>query len=220
MSIRPFRISVPDSAVADLHERLDRTRWPRIADETVWGHGIPLGFMKEVTEYWRHRFDWPAQEAKLNAWPQFVADAGVEVHFIHVRGRGPNPTPLLLLHGFPDSFYRYHQVIDRLTDPARFGGDPGLSFDVVVPSFPGTGFSAAVTLDLRGDADLMAHLMNRVLGYSRFVVAGGDRGALVAQELARRHPDLVRGFHVTDVGYPDQTTDFNALTPAELEMAQ
>jgi pimeloyl-ACP methyl ester carboxylesterase len=221
MSVRPFQIHVPDSAIADLHDRLDRTRWPRVQDQTSWEYGIPVDFLKEATGRWRHGFDWRAQEAKLNAWPQFIAEVGgVDVHFFHVRGKGPNPTPLLLLHGFPDSVYRYHKVIDRLTDPARFGGDPNLSFDVVIPSFPGTGFSARVTLDQDGDADLMAELMSGVLGYKKFVSAGGDRGALVSQTLARRNPDLVRAIHVTDVGYPDQSTDFSVLTPAELGMAQ
>jgi pimeloyl-ACP methyl ester carboxylesterase len=103
--------------------------------------------MKELADYWQHEYDWRTHEAALNRFAHFKADVnGIGIHFIHERGKGPNPTPLLLLHGWPDSFYRYHKVIDRLTDPARFGGDPTLSFDVIVPDNPGFGFS-----DRKGD---------------------------------------------------------------------
>jgi pimeloyl-ACP methyl ester carboxylesterase len=144
----------------------------------------------------------------------------VGIHFIHERGKGPNPTPLLLIHGFPDSFYRYHKVIDRLTDPAKYGGDPHHSFDVIVPSLPGTGFSDRITKGVDDTADLFAKLMTEVLGYERFVSAGGDAGAYITQSLARRYSELLIGIHLTDVGYPDQNTDYSTLSPAELEMAQ
>jgi epoxide hydrolase len=144
----------------------------------------------------------------------------VGIHFIHERGKGPHPTPLLLIHGFPDSFYRYHHVIDRLTDPAKYGGDPHTSFDVIIPSIPGTGFSDRVTFSDDTNADLFARLMTEVLGYTHFVSAGGDHGAIITQALARKHPELLIGIHLTDVGYPDQNTDFSQLTPAEMEMAQ
>jgi pimeloyl-ACP methyl ester carboxylesterase len=127
---------------------------------------------------------------------------------------------LIMLHGFPDSFYRYHKVIDRLSDPAKYGGDPNTSFDVIVPSIPGTGFSDLVTIDAEASADLFARLMTEVLGYERFVSAGGDHGAIITQALARKHPELLLGIHLTDVGYPDQSIDFSSLSPAEIEMAQ
>jgi microsomal epoxide hydrolase len=177
--------------------------------------------MQELMDHWLHSYDWRKHEAALNAFAQFKAKVdGVGIHFIHERGKGPNPTPILLLHGFPDSFYRYHKVIERLTDPAKYGGDPNNSFDVIVPSIPGTGFSDPVTFDDETNADLFAKLMTEVLGYKQFISAGGDHGAIITQALARKHPELLLGIHLTDVGYPDQNTDFSTLSPAEMEMAQ
>jgi pimeloyl-ACP methyl ester carboxylesterase len=221
MNIQPFTITVPQATLDDLHERLARTRWPDEADGSSWADGISLAYMKEVADYWLHRYGWRAHEAALNRFAQFKADIdGVGIHFIHEHGKGPNPTPLLLLHGFPDSFYRYHKVIDRLTDPAKYGGDPKTSFDVIVPSIPGTGFSDRMTKSDDANADLFARLMTEVLGYEQFVSAGGDHGAIITQALAQKHPELLIGIHLTDVGYPDQNTDFSQLSPAEMEMAQ
>jgi pimeloyl-ACP methyl ester carboxylesterase len=221
MNIQPFTIAVPQATLDDLHERLARTRWPDEAEGSGWAYGISRAYLKEVADYWLHRYDWRTHEAALNRFAQFKAEVnGIGIHFIHERGKGPNPTPLLLIHGFPDSFYRYHKVIDRLTDPAKYGGDPHTSFDVIVPSIPGTGFSDRVPKSDDANADLFARLMTEVLGYKHFVSAGGDHGAIITQALARKHPERLIGIHLTDVGYPDQQTDFSQLTPAEMEMAQ
>ena len=221
MSIQPFTIAIPQATLDDLRERLARTRWPDVAEEASWSYGISMQYMQELMDYWQHTYNWREQEAALNAFANFKATVdGVGIHFIHERGKGPNPTPLLLIHGFPDSFYRYHNVIERLTDPAKYGGDPNTSFDVIVPSIPGTGFSDRVTLDDDVNADLFAKLMTQELGYPKFVSAGGDHGTVITQSLARRYPELLIGIHLTDVGYPDQNTDFSTLSPAEMEMAQ
>ncbi|QBD76573.1 epoxide hydrolase [Ktedonosporobacter rubrisoli] len=221
MSVQPFKINVPQETLDDLHERLAHTRWINAAPGDGWTYGIELAYMQELMQHWQHSYDWRKQEAALNRFAQFRAEVdGVGIHFIHERGKGPNPTPLLLIHGFPDSFYRYHKVIERLTDPAKFGGDPNVSFDVVVPSIPGTGFSDPVTLDDDVNADLFAKLMTQELGYTKFVSAGGDHGTVITQSLARRYPAILSGIHLTDVGYPDQNTDFSTLSPAEMEMAQ
>ncbi|GHO61945.1 multidrug MFS transporter [Ktedonobacter sp. SOSP1-52] len=221
MSMQPFKIAIPQATLDDLRERLARTRWLSTATEADWAYGISLEYMKELADHWLHEYDWRKHETALNSFAQFKTDVdGVGIHFIHERGKGPNPTPLLLLHGFPDSFYRYHKVIERLTDPAKFGCDPNASFDVIVPSIPGTGFSDRVTVDDDTNADLFAKLMTQVLGYEKFFSAGGDHGAIITQTLARKYPELLIGIHLTDVGYPDQNTDFSTLTPAEMEMAQ
>jgi pimeloyl-ACP methyl ester carboxylesterase len=218
---QPFQINVSQAVLDNLKERLAETRWTDEVEGSGWDYGISLEYMKELADYWQHNYDWRTHEAALNTFAQFRANVdGVGIHFIHERGKGPNPTPLLLIHGFPDSFYRYHKVIDRLTDPAKYGGDPNNSFDVIVPSLPGTGFSDRITKGVDDTADLFAKLMTEVLGYERFVSAGGDAGAYITQSLARRYSELLIGIHLTDVGYPDQNTDYSTLSPAELEMAQ
>lgn len=221
MSIQPFTIAIPQSTLDDLRERLAHTRWIDEVESSSWEHGISLEYMRELTDYWLETYDWRKHEAALNTFAHFKANVdGVRIHFIHVRGKGPSPTPLLLIHGFPDSFHRYHKVIDRLTNPVKYGGDPNSSFDVIVPSLPGTGFSDRITKGVDDNADLFIKLMTEVLGYPKFVSAGGDAGAYITQSLARRYPESLIGIHLTDVGYPDQTTDFSTLSPAEMEMAQ
>jgi pimeloyl-ACP methyl ester carboxylesterase len=221
MSIQPFKIAVPQTTLDDLRARLVRTRWPDEADNAGWAYGISLAYLKDVADSWLHHYDWREHEAALNRFAHFKAEVdGIGIHFIHERGKGANPTPVLLLHGFPDSFYRYHKVIDRLVDPAKYGGDPNTSFDVIVPSIPGTGFSDRVTFSDDTNADLFAKLMTEVLGYEKFVSAGGDHGAIITPALARKYLERLIGIHLTDVGYPDQHTDFSTLTPAEIEMAQ
>ena len=218
--VKPFEINIPQSALNDLQERLKRTRWTDEAEGAGWSMGTNLGYMKQLADYWQHQYDWRKHEAALNQFHQFKAKIGdVEIHFIHERGKGPNPTPILLLHGWPDSFYRYHKAIPMLTDPASIGGDPNNSFDVIVPSLPGMGFSERKAMPYDADADLFAKLMTDVLGYEKFVSAGGDGGAIITMSLAEKYPHLLTAIYLTDVGYPDQTTDFASLTPPEQEFA-
>jgi len=208
MSIQPFTINIPQATLEDLRERLARTRWPDEVEGAGWDYGTNVGYLKELVDYWQHTFDWRAQEAKLNQYAQFRADIdGVGIHFIHERGKGPDPTPLLLLHGWPDSFYRYHKVIPRLSDPASYGGNPADSFDVIVPSLPGFGFSdrpsARGATSIR-TAELLARLMTEVLGYQKYAVAGGDIGSRVTRLLALAHPQSLVGMHLTDIGFPGE----------------
>ena len=177
MSIQPFTIAVPQATLDDLHERLARTCWPDEAEGVDWNYGTPLGYLKELVNYWQHSYDWRAQEAKLNQFAQFRAEVdGQNIHFIHVRGKGPNPTPLLLIHGWPDSFYRFHKIVPLLTDPESVGGNSLDSFDVIVPSLPGFGFSDRPNFpggmkSLRS-ASLLSKLMTEELGYKRYAIGG------------------------------------------------
>ena len=142
MSVQPFSINIAQATLDDLRARLARTRWPDQVDGAGWDYGTNLGYLKNLLDYWQSEFDWRAQEARLNQFAQFRVDVGgLGIHFIHERGQGPKPLPLVLVHGWPDSFYRYYKVIPRLTDPARYGGDPADAFDVIVPSILGFGFS-------------------------------------------------------------------------------
>src|SRR5690348_268515 len=178
MSIQPFRIDIPQDTLDDLCERLARTRWPDEVERAGWDYGTNLKYMKEFADYWQHTFNWRKQEAKLNQFAQFRAEVdGLGIHFIHEPGKGPNPLPILLTHGWPDSFYRMHKIIPLLADPTRYGGDPADSFDVIVPSIPGFGFSdrpTALGMTSARTAEWFARLMTDVLGYQRFAAAGGD----------------------------------------------
>jgi len=130
MSVQPFTITIAQRMLDDVHERLARTRWPDEVDGAEWDYGTNLAYLKTLVDYWQYHFDWRAQEAKLNHFAHFRAQIdGFGVHFIHERGKGPNPLPIIITHGWPDSFYRMHKIIPLLTDPASFGGDP---FDVNV----------------------------------------------------------------------------------------
>jgi pimeloyl-ACP methyl ester carboxylesterase len=196
--IQQYAIAIPEAEVVSLKERLSRTRFPP-AIVNDWSDGTDIAYLREIVNYWRDSFDWPAQEARLNAFPQFVARIGdQDVHFVHVRGRGPKPMPLIITHGWPGSFIEMLDVIPRLTDPERFGGDARDAFDVVVPSLPGYGFSSAPTRPGTGPkriAELWVELMS-ALGYDRFAAQGGDWGAAVSTDLGIDWTDRVIGVHL------------------------
>ena len=215
MDIQPFTIEVADDVLADLRRRLTATRWPDEVDDAGWDYGTNLTYLKGLVAYWRDGFDWRAQEATLNQYAQYRANVdGVGVHFVHERGRGPHPLPLIITHGWPSSFAQMLKIVPLLTDPARYGGDPADAFDVVVPSLPGFGFSDRPRergMNGQRIAALWARLMADTLGYRRFAAAGGDLGSPVTRRLALAHPDLVVGMHLTDVGYPTaDRPDFSA----------
>jgi pimeloyl-ACP methyl ester carboxylesterase len=218
MTVQPFRIDVAQAILDDLHERLVRTRWPDEVDSAGWDYGTNLGYLKELVSYWQHTFDWRAQEAQLNQFAQFCVEIdGFGIHFLHERGKGPNPLPILLLHGWPDSFYRFYKLIPMLADPASHGGDPADAFDVIVPSLAGFGFSDRPQQRGGGrDAELFPQLMIDVLGYQRFGVHGGDTGSPIAQFMAGAHPEAIVGIHVTDIGWNNPlSADAPNLSEAE-----
>jgi microsomal epoxide hydrolase len=197
---QPFRIDIAQSVLDDLQTRLARVRWPDEPPLAPWGSGTSLEYMQELMDYWRERFDWRAQEAKLNAFAQFTVPlAGIDVHFIHEQGKGPAPVPLLLSHGWPGSVFEFHKIIPLLTDPARFGGDPADAFTVVAPSLPGYGFSfrpGQERFSVERIADVFAQLMSDVLGYRRFAAQGGDWGGFVTSRLGLLYRERLYGIHV------------------------
>ena len=203
MEISPFQVQVSESVLEDLRDRLARTRWPDEIPGSDWGYGSNLDYIKELVEYWRTEFDWRKQEKFLNTFDHFRTTVdGLGVHFIQAKGKGPNPMPLVITHGWPSTFFEMLKVIPRLTDPASYGGDPADSFDVVAPSMPGYGFSAPAWepgMNTARIADLWAKLMTENLGYRRFVAQGGDWGASVTARLGFSYPQQVAGIHVTAV---------------------
>jgi len=197
---QPFRLQVADSAIDDLRERLARTRFPDRAPGEPWAYGADVAYLEQLVEHWRSRFDWRAQEARLNAFPQFkVPLHGIDVHFLKVEGKGPKPYPLLLSHGWPGSVFEFLEIIPRLTDPAGFGSDPAQAFTVIAPSLPGYGLSFSPgqpRFSLEMIADCLAELMTGVLGYERFAAQGGDWGAYVTSRLGAVHAEKLIGIHV------------------------
>jgi len=197
---QPFTLTIPDAAIADLRQRLASTRYTDQAPGEPWAYGTDVGYLKQLVEYWRTGFDWRAEEAQLNAFPQYKAPlCGINLHFLQVPGKGPNPCPLLLLHGWPGSVFEFLELIPRLTDPARFGGDPADAFTVIAPSLPGYGLSfesGQPRFGIEEIADCVADLMQSTLGYTRFGVQGGDWGAFTASRLGYAHADKLIGIHV------------------------
>ena len=196
----PFRIEIAETVLADLRDRLARTRFPDQALGAPWAYGADLAYVRELCAYWRARYDWRKHEALLNDFRQFTGPvAGIDLHFIHEEGRGPAPLPLLLSHGWPGSIWEFHKIIPMLTDPARFGGDPRDAFTVVAPSLPGYGFSFAPGQPRFGVteiADAFATLMTEVLGYRRFGAQGGDWGGFITSRLGVAYPERLAGIHV------------------------
>lgn len=216
---KPFKLSIPDNVLQDLHERLSRARLPDEPPLKPWATGASVAYMQRLISYWRDGFDWRAQEAMLNRFRQFsVPLAGIEVHFIHEHGKGPDPMPLLLSHGWPGSVVEFHKLIPMLTDPMRYGGDPADSFTVVAPSLPGYTLSfrsGQKRFSIEEIAEVFAALMTDVLGYQRFGAQGGDWGAFVTSRLAYRFPQRVTGIHLNQLVVRRSRKMFEAPTREE-----
>jgi pimeloyl-ACP methyl ester carboxylesterase len=224
MQPTPFTLAIPDQAITDLRARLALTRFPDQAPDAPWAYGTDLAYLKDLVAYWRSAFDWRAEEAALNAHPQFkVGLHGIDVHYLHVEGRGPSPMPLLLMHGWPGSVFEFIDIIPRLTDPARFGGDPADAFTVVAPSLPGYGLSFTPgqrRFSIEAIADCFADLMTGVLGLPRFAAQGGDYGAFTASRLGYAHPDKLFGIHINMLTVPRDRPPPPDPTPEELRYFQ
>ncbi len=211
MSVTPFRIAVPYADLADLHDRLRRTRWPEPETVDDWSQGVPLAHLRELCAYWADGYDWRATEARLNALPQFRTEIdGLGIHFLHVRSPHPDAMPLVLTHGWPGSVVEFLDAIELLTE----GPDP---FHVVCPSLPGYGFSdkpARRGWTVQRMAAAWAQLMAR-LGYDRYGAAGSDWGTSVSTWIGKLDPEHVAVIHlVPPLAAPDPAT-FDDLTPGE-----
>jgi microsomal epoxide hydrolase len=202
--LEPFDICVSDAVLADLRSRLVNTRLPPDTATSGWEDGTEPGYLRQLIEYWRSEYDWRAQERALNRFKHFRTTLdGTRLHLIHEKGIGPNPMPLVLTHGYPDSFHRFHKLIPLLTDPATHGASAEDAFDVVAPSLPGYAFSEARPQSggAFGFGNLWHKLMTEELGYERYGAHGGDWGSTVSEHLARSHSSTVLGLHITDVPF-------------------
>ncbi|GAA4323712.1 epoxide hydrolase [Mucilaginibacter gynuensis] len=215
--LEPYRIHVPDDVLTDLKERLKRTRWAQDLNNEDQYYGLSTAFLKEYGDHWLNNYDWRAAEEQLNAVNQYKVEIdGQPIHFIYEKGKGPNPTPIILSHGWPWSYWMWSKLIGPLTDPAAHGGDPANSFDVIIPSLPGFGFSTPVTngeLNFWKIADLWHKLMTEVLGYKKFAAAGSDYGMLVTAQLGHKYAADLIGIHL---GHEMPLTIFQSERPWDL----
>jgi pimeloyl-ACP methyl ester carboxylesterase len=211
-AIRPFHVNVPQSALDDLRRRIQSTRWPEretVADDT---QGVPLATMRELAHYWATNYDWRKVEAQLNSYPQFITNIdGLDIHFIHVKSKEQNALPVVINHGWPGSVVEQIKIIDRLTDPTKYGGSAADAFDVVIPSMPGYGFSEKPTAPGWGPEHMAKAwdvLMKR-LGYTRYVAQGGDWGAFVVDNMGLQAPAGLLAIH----------TNMPGVVPADIDKA-
>ncbi len=207
----PAPIHVPDDVLADLQQRLALTRWPLDAGNQDWYYGVNRTYLQELVDYWRTGYDWRSAEAAINAHEHYRVEVdGVPVHFMRQAGVGPDPVPLILTHGWPWTFWHWAKVIGPLADPGAYGGDPADAFDVIVPSFPGFGFSTPLPdhpdMNFWKVADLWHTLMTKTLGYGRYAAGGCDVGALVTGQLGHKYADELYGIHI---GSGQKLTLFN-----------
>jgi pimeloyl-ACP methyl ester carboxylesterase len=208
VTIAPYSIEVPEAELADLRERLERTRWPQREPVRDWSQGVPLDYLRELCAYWAHTYDWRATEARLNTLAQFHTEIdGLGIHFIHVRSADPDALALVLTHGWPGSIVEFLKVIGPLAQ----------DFHVVCPSLPGYGFSdkpAEPGWGIDRIASAWLELMGR-LGYERFGAQGSDWGTSISTRIAQQEPDRVVGIHLTPPLAPPDPTTFDDLTDAE-----
>ena len=223
LPITPFTINVPDAVLADLKERLVRTRMPDEPDDVGWQLGTNQAYLRQLIAYWRDDFDWRAQEQRLNRFDQFkITIDGIEIHFVHQRSNEQGAFPLILTHGWPGSFAEFSKVIDPLTDPVSHGGQAQDAFHVVVPSIPGYGFSdrpRQLGYGRDRTAAIFAELMSR-LGYEHYGAQGGDLGAGISRSLALNDREHVAGLHLNlcSAPPPDPNNPTAGISQSELDL--
>lgn len=214
MTVEPFKIAVPDSAIADLHDRLRASRWPNEPAAAGWQFGSNLGYMRALAEHWLNRYDWRRLEERLNALDNYrVPLDGLDLHFVRASAGRADAVPVLLCHGWPSSFMEFLQIMPLLADPRA-----ERCFDLVIPSLPGFGFSSAppAPLDAGAIARIFHRLMTSVLGHEKYIAAGGDWGSLVASRLALDEPASLHGLYLTMVPLrPARGDDQPPLTEEE-----
>ncbi len=217
-AITPFTIETSDAELDDLKRRIEATRWPEKETTDDWSQGIPLAYVRELADYWAHRYDWRATEARLNALPQFRTELdGLGIHFLHLRSEVDGARPLLLTHGWPGSIIEFMKVIGPLTDPQAHGGKAEDAFHLVIPTLPGFGFSDKPTRPGWNTEKIATQwdVLMRRLGYDAYFAQGGDWGAIVTSNIGVQNRGACRGIHVNmAIVQPDPDT-MDSLTELE-----
>ena len=216
-----FKVDIPQAKIDHILNRVRDAQWPDRIEQSDWRYGANWDYMKALAQYWTNQFDWRKAEANLNRYPQFLARVGdYDIHFYHVKGKGPKPVPLILTHGWPGSVFEFLEAIGPLSDPASHGGSPDDAFDVIVPSLPGFGFSSKPKSKPIGRptvATLWHRLMTEVLGYQKFGAQGGDIGGLVTAQIALSYKDSLLGVHFNGLNEVALPPPAEQQTPEERE---
>jgi len=197
--INPYMIQISNDDLEDLKRRLLSTRWPEKETVGDWSQGIPLSYIKEISDYWLNEYDWRSREEYYNSFPQFITNIeGLDIHFIHIKSPHEEAKPLIISHGWPGSIVEFHKVIKPLIDPVSFGGKAKDAFHLVCPTLPGYGFSGKPSQTGTGVeriAELWDILMNKI-GYSKYFAQGGDWGSAVTIAIGKQNKGSCQGIHV------------------------
>ena len=197
--IRSFKINISNKIIKDINTKVANFPWHEMPDDGGWNYGTNLDYMKEISNYWVNKFNWRKMEEKINKFQNFKTNIdGIDIHFIHEKGIGSNPKPLLLSHGWPGSIVEFLHIIDQFAHPEKFGGREEDAFDVVVPSLPGFGFSGRPSRPIgpRKMASIFNSLMTEVLGYKKYLAQGGDFGGTIATWLGYDFPKTCAAIHI------------------------
>ena len=197
--IKPFKIDILDKTLEEIKTKVKNYPWHEMPDDGGWEYGTNLDYLKKLSDYWVKDFNWKKHEVKINKFPNFKSKVeDIEIHFIHEKGSGPNPTPLLLMHGWPGSVIEFLHIIEKLAHPEKFGGNEEDAFDVIIPSLPGFGFSGRPSRPIgpRKMAEILNKLMIENLGYKNYIVQGGDWGATIANWIGYDHSKSCKAIHI------------------------
>jgi len=197
--VKPFKVNISDQIIKDIYEKVKKYPWHEMPNDGGWEYGTNLDYMKEISKYWVSEFDWRKHEKEINKFPNFIAKVDdIDIHFIHEKGSGSKPMPLLISHGWPGTIVEFLHIIEKLTHPERFGGKEEDSFDVIAPSLPGFGFSGRPPRPIgpRKMADIFDNLMTKKLGYKNYLAQGGDWGGAITTWLAYDHSKTCNAIHI------------------------
>ena len=197
--LKPFKVNISDKIIKDIYDKVKKYPWHEMPNDGGWEYGTNLNYMKEITKYWISEFDWRKHEKEINKFSNFITKVDdIDIHFIHEKGSGSKPMPLLISHGWPGTIVEFIHIIEKLTHPERFGGKEEDAFDVIVPSLPGFGFSGRPSRPIgpRKMADIFNNLMTKELGYKNYLAQGGDWGGAITTWLAYDYPKTCNAIHI------------------------
>jgi len=197
--VKPFKVNISDQIIKDIYDKVKKYPWHEMPNDGGWEYGTNLDYMKEISKYWVSEFDWRKYEKEINKFPNFIAKVDdIDIHFIHEKGSGSKPMPLLISHGWPGTIVEFLHIIEKLAHPERFGGKEEDAFDVITPSLPGFGFSGRPSRPIgpRKMADIFNNLMTKELGYKNYLAQGGDWGGAITTWLGYDYPKTCSAIHI------------------------